>query len=214
MLTTKIKASSITNLTDARYFAAWMIDWMGFDLTIGSETYVSPQTIQAIHGWVDGVEKIGEFSLQEADEILSAIDMLTLDGVQLGMFTDLATMEKVHKKVPIIKEIVIDQESTSQWLKDHLTQMAPFTDKFLLNFDKNALSWEAVKRSSKIKIEDLQDIFQQYPILLSIDVNASNVQEIIEELRPLGLNVKGGDEERVGVKSYDELDQLFEVLEE
>jgi hypothetical protein len=28
----------------------------------------------------------------------------------------------------------------------------------------------------------------------------------------LGLNLRGGDEERVGVKSFDELDAIFECL--
>ena len=50
MLKTKVKASSITNLTDARYFAAWGVNWLGFDLRQGSDTYVQPQLVHAIKG--------------------------------------------------------------------------------------------------------------------------------------------------------------------
>ena len=38
-------------------------------------------------------------------------------------------------------------------------------------------------------------------------------RKLIEEVRPYGISVQGGAEEKVGFKSYDELDVFFDQLE-
>ena len=44
-------------------------------------------------------------------------------------------------------------------------------------------------------------------------VSPTDLAAFVEELAPLGLSVRGGAEEKVGYKSFDELDDLFELLE-
>ena len=72
--------------------------------------------------------------------------------------------------------------------------------------------WEALEDAGYTK-EQLQEICKQYEVFLSIDLTATNVQKILTTIQPLGISVKGGVEEKVGFKSYDELDKIFEVLE-
>jgi len=48
MLKIKVKASQITNLTDARYFAAWEVEWLGFNFDEGSAHYIPPVEMKAI----------------------------------------------------------------------------------------------------------------------------------------------------------------------
>jgi phosphoribosylanthranilate isomerase len=69
MLKTQVKASSITNLTDARYFAAWEVKWLGFNLDANAEDYIEPVKMKAMKEWVDGVEVVAEFGMQTASEI-------------------------------------------------------------------------------------------------------------------------------------------------
>ncbi len=64
MLKTLVKASNITNLTDARYFSALEVEWLGYHLEKGAETYIEPQNIIAIKEWVEGPKTVGEFGLQ------------------------------------------------------------------------------------------------------------------------------------------------------
>ena len=66
MLKTKIKANSITNLTDARYFAAWEVEWLGFNLNPGES--IALQQVPAIKDWVDGVKIVGELSQPSPEE--------------------------------------------------------------------------------------------------------------------------------------------------
>lgn len=211
MLKTKVKASSVTNLTDARYFAAWEIEWLGFNFDTGSEAYIQPQVMKAIKEWVDGVKIVGEFSLQPAEEILDAADMLELEAVQLGMFTDTATLQQLHaSEVPVLLEIIVEAPGALADAATRMKEQAPYVEAFLLNFDKNGIGWEDLGEEAR---GQLRNSCRDYRIILSMDLNARELEEALELLQPYGINVRGGTEERVGFKSFDELDELFEALE-
>lgn len=215
MLRTKVKASSVTNLTDARYFAAWGAEWLGFDLRQGSDTSVQPQLVHAIKGWVDGVEILGEFDLETASEILTTAELLELNKVQLGMFSELETAIEVQSKVPIIKEIVLEKNSTFHALEDLLENFAPYTLAFLIDFEKNNITWDQVKSGQPFNSIQLKTICEQYQVLLSMPFSSPNIlEEVLSDIQPFGINLKGGEEEKVGYKSFDELDELFEALED
>lgn len=212
MLKTRIKASQITNLTDARYFAAWNVEWLGFSLDTASEHYCTPTQIQAIKAWVEGPKMVGEFGLQTPEQIATAVEMLDLDIVQISPFSSAqATKEKVS--VPIIQAIVLDATTTMDQLIHTIEKEAEFANYFLLNFDKNGVSWSAIKAGKTFSVAQLKKLCEQYSILLSIDLEKEEVEEVLNLLKPQGLNVKGGEEEKTGFKSFDEIDEIFEVLE-
>ena len=79
MLKTKILAGSITNLTDARYFAAWEVEWMGFNLNASEETFMPPAQVMAIKEWVEGPNILGEFGLHSAEEIKHLVVTVALE---------------------------------------------------------------------------------------------------------------------------------------
>ena len=213
MLRTKIKASSITNLTDARYFAAFEVDWLGFNLDTGHERYVKPQLIQAIRGWVDGVQIVGEFNLQSSEEILTAAKMLELEVVQVGMYADLDTLIELNQQIPVIKEMVVEKTSQVNELAEMMETCAPYTFLFLLDFGKNGLDWASLKAGQfAIQLADLQKLSSQYPVLLNIGISPSDLPDLLEQVNIRGLNLQGGEEEKVGYKSFDELDELLEAL--
>ncbi|TXB62021.1 phosphoribosylanthranilate isomerase [Phaeodactylibacter luteus] len=211
MLKTKIKASSITNLTDARYFAAWEAEWLGFNLDPGTENYVSPATVQAMKEWVDGVKIVGEFNQQEARDILTSVDILGLDAVQLGTFASLETLQALHaKEVPVLQELVVEEWSDLSALATQMEARSGLAAYFLLDFAKNGLSWAAAKSNV---LAELRQLAEDFPLLLNLPFPASEVEEVLEQTGAAGFSVQGGEEEKVGFKSFDELDDLFEALE-
>ena len=211
MLKTKVKASSVTNLTDARYFAAWEIEWLGFNFDTGSEAYIQPQVMQAIKEWVDGVRIVGEFSLQPAGEILQAADLLELEAVQLPMFTDTDTLQELHRaEVPVLLEVILETPGELATAGGRMEEQEPFVVAFLLNFDKNGIGWEQLDEQAR---QQLRSLCRDYRIILSMDFGAAALEEVLESVQPYGINVRGGAEEKVGFKSFDELDELFEGLE-
>lgn len=215
MLKTKVKASSITNLTDARYFSAWLLDWLGFDLRQGSSTYVQPQLVHAIKGWVDGVDIVGEFDLEPASEILTTAEMLGLNAVQLGMYSTQETAIEVQAKYPILKEIIIEASSDLQNIESLLEAFSPYTMAFIIDFEKNGITWEILNKNTSIDKGVLGKFCENYPVLLNFPwSDAQEVEEILSTLQPLGIILKGGEEEKVGYKSFDELDDIFDALQE
>jgi len=213
MLKTNVKASNITNLTDARYFAAWEVEWLGFNFEQGSENYIAPQSMKAIKEWVEGVKFVGEFPFASAEDIHAAVEALELDAIQVGMFTEVDVLEKLDN-VTVIKEVVISAEVDEVSLENHLNLYASQVEYFLLSFEKNGTTWEMLKSGERqISVAAFEKICAQYKIILSIDLSQDALEEILKIPNLYGLNVKGGEEEKVGVKSFDELDEIFEALE-
>jgi len=54
VLARKVIVQNITNLTDARYFAAWGVDYLSFNMNAESEYYLPWEKISEIIEWVEG----------------------------------------------------------------------------------------------------------------------------------------------------------------
>lgn len=213
MLRTKVKASAINNLTDAPYFAAFEVEWLGFQLHPEQEHYVQPQVVKAIKEWVDGVQIVGEFELQTASEIKTAIEMLELDAVQVGMLAEVDTLIELQSQQPVIKEIIIEAYTSAADVQDICDEFAPHCAFFLINFSKNGIAWNDLQEGlPAFLFRDLQSICAQYPVLLSIDLTPATLEAAVDDLSLAGFSFTGGEEEKTGYKSFDELDELLEVL--
>lgn len=212
MLKTQVKASSVTNLTDARYFAAWEVKWLGFNLDANAEDYIPPVNMKAIKEWVDGVEVVGEFGMQSAEEIQQAANLLEIKTIQVGMFADIALVKSLSD-LSVIKEIVIESTMSDSELMDQIKDFAPYCEHFLLDFDKNGFSWGDLKNENIFSVDFIKNICQSYSILIGISCPPEELDSLLLELKPTGIHVKGGEEEQVGMKSFDELDEVFEAIE-
>jgi phosphoribosylanthranilate isomerase len=209
MLKTNIKASSIKNLSDARYFAAKDVESLGFCLDEGNENYIAPHLVKAMKAWIEGPTIIGEFGLQSTEEILESIRALELDAVQLNLFS---AVDRLRLGVSVIQEIVVEESANYATLIPTLARLEEGTSLFLIDLEKNNLTWQKVIASPLLEV--LQRLCQKYKILLSISCSPAEISSILKIIQPYGLSLKGGEEERVGVKSFDELEDIFEVLEE
>jgi len=213
MLKTTVKASSISNLTDARYFAAWHVDWLGFDLTPDGLTILSLPEVKEIKDWIEGPKIVGELAVLDVAESQQIIDFLSLKYIQVGMHTPVEYLNSLTVDA-IIKEVIIEPTTSIESLKAHLSTYFDYVDYFLINFDKNKLEWTSIENGTILTITQLQEICQQYEVFLSINFLPTNIKKVLAKIQPLGISVKGGMEEKVGLKSYDELDEVFELLEE
>jgi phosphoribosylanthranilate isomerase len=207
MLKTRIKASQVTNLTDARYFAARGVDWLGFNLDPGTENFIHPQNIKAIKEWLEGPQIVGEFGIQDSSEMAAAIDFLGLDIIQVGMFADTSSL--ALQGVTVIKEIVVEKDLDYYDLRSSFETASANVDIFLLNYSKNNISWESIST----KKNALKDLCDRFKIILSIDFELTHLNDILTSLPIYGLSLKGGEEEKVGFKSFDELDEILDALE-
>jgi len=209
MLKTPIKASQIGNLTDARYFAAWGVEWMGFSLDPSLGEVLPINQIKEIKNWVEGPKMVGEFGIQSTEEILAITEFLNLDIIQLNEF---AILEQAKDLVQhnLIKEFVISGTIEISKLQNRIDEFQNDVKHFLLNFRKSNLSWDRLSSNEKNQLNELS---QSHSIILSMNINPTDLNLMIENYSFEGLEVLGGVEEKVGLKSFDELDELFELIE-
>lgn len=209
----KIKATSINNLTDARYFAAWNVEWLGFSLEIGSANYTRPQDVKEIKDWLVGPKIVGEFGLdQNLTDILESVELLQLDAVQLSMFAD-DTIAKNLQNVTVIKEWVLDDLTNMNAFAEQCRTTANQVDYFYLDLEKNGITWAALQANTNA-LNLLQELCAEYAILVSLVCPPDQIEAYLDRVKPHGISLQGGEEEKVGVKSFDDLDAIFETLEE
>lgn len=204
MLKVDVQASAITNLTDARYFAAREAKYLCFDLSDGS---VTPQAVAAIKEWVDGMEIVGAFAVENVGEINALAEDLSLDVIQLGAFYQLSDIEQLAS-YKIAKQIIIEPNIDWQNYEEQLMNSSTFVHHFILDFQKSNIAWSDL---TSMQVEQLKKWCVQYKIILDLPFQTDQLPELIQ-LAPHAIDLKGGEEEKVGFKSYDELDDILDLL--
>lgn len=186
MLNTQIIASQVSNLTDARYYAAWGVKYMSFNRNNGSSTFISREDLFEIREWVEGPDFLGEFTgLEESDAIEKVVDEENLAGVILGPYTPEHTIKALDANI-IIRECLFS------------------------NIPKQPSSPLIIKLQ-KEEISKL-DIISEHQCFLDIyDFDLDTVKRIIQENK-YGLVLRGGEEEKVGFKSFGFLDDVYDLV--
>ncbi len=196
-----VKASAITNLTDARYFAAREVDFLGFQLDAGAADYLDPIYMKAIREWVEGPKIVGEFDRSPAATAAEAADFFGLDAVQVSQTEGL---ELLAGRAVIL---AISAPADPAALEAILRKTAGAVSYFLLEFTglpagqliRQAVNWKP--------------LLADFPTLLDFQFSAPELPGLLDALQPAGLALRGGSEERVGVKSFEELDEILDLLD-
>ncbi len=199
-----IKASHITNLTDARYFAAKDVQFLGFNLEAGTDGYLDPMYMRAIREWVEGPLIVGEFSQSPIAEVREAAAFFALDAVQVSAsyLPELAVLEGLT----VLLAVEADQETRA--LEALFQQAAPYTAHFVVHFSAKNNAFPLAGQT-----EFWANLCAQYSILLHWDGPVAEFPALLAALQPAGLSLASGGEEQVGVKSFEEIEEVFDWLE-
>lgn len=195
-----IKISNVTNLSDARYAAAVGINYIGFCFDSNSTNYIAPIKAKEMIDWITGSHIVAEFGNQSIDEIKDISELLNVDVIELNntiLPDELPSLEKA-----IIKKIDISIYNLAQ-LNTELQAYKNYCDAFHLFTTLNNLT---------IPENDLINICANYKIIWGLPITNSSVLNIINGFKPYAINVSGGQEEKAGIKDFDELNDLLEVI--
>ena len=195
-----IKISNVTNLSDARYAAAVGINYIGFCFDSESTNYIAPIKAKEMIDWITGSHIVAEFGNQSLDEIKDISELLNVDVIELNntiLPDELPSLEKA-----IIKKIDISIYNLTQ-LNTELQAYKNYCDAFHLFTTLNNLT---------IPENDLINICANYKIIWGLPITSSSVLNIINGFKPYAINVSGGQEEKAGIKDFDELNDLLEVI--
>lgn len=184
-----IKAGSIQNLTEARYFSSKLIEFVGFNFDQSSENAIEPIQAQQIIGWLEGPEIVAEFGNEPKSKIQEITTVLTIETI----------------KIPFARKAEFQDTSLK------LILQSDFSD-----LPKNIEADDLLQ--IKFNADDLSDaefskLLQQNQVIVETDWTADNLQEI-QALQPYGINFNGSGELKTGVQSFEEMDTLFELMED
>lgn len=196
----RLKLGNVTNLSDARYAAAVGIDYIGFCFDPSSEHYIAPIKAKEIIDWVTGSSIVAEFGNQSLEEIKDISELLNIDVVELN--NTLLPDELPALGKPIIKKINLGAFTTEQ-VKKEVAAYSPFCDAFHLYASSSDIQAD---------LEALAPLFSAHNIIWGLPAETGEVMHIINLYKPFGIHVSGGVEEKTGIRDFDDLNDLVDLL--
>ncbi len=204
-----LKASGITNLSDARYFASYGIKMIGFCFDPQSPDFMNPFKVKEISGWIEGPKLVGEFANLSVAAINETIESQALHYAQVRLENITAQYADINS-VPLIIETIITAETNIDDTNELLKKIYRDSDFILLNL--KSLSEDELK--NKFKNNFIKDICNRYPTLIDYTFSAENFSAIISQYNPAGICLHGSHEDKTGAKSFETLDALMSAIQE
>lgn len=186
-MSTKIYASSISNLTDARYFSAMGVDYMGFDLDVMMDR---PSHLKEMISWIEGPIIVGETNTYNADG-LKDLKTIGIKHWSVGRYFNLS-MTFEDQLIRRLGVSCLGNLNDEEWC-------ALYIDK-------------AFATLSEKELEKIGLLCEKCKTFIHLPFEAQDLESIIRDIKPYGIILLGGEEEKPGYKSYDEMDELFEHI--
>ena len=199
-LSTVVKISQVTNLSDARYCAGMGVEMVGFMIDEDSESYVSSQKVNEIRSWLTGVKIVIESQNLDTESLLEAIEKYNPDYVQINNPYFISSLKAKTNK-PIILSIEANQDADS--IDIVMQKTASLVDYFLI--ESNTLT-----TFDRDWPDFLNLLSPHYPILLGFGITPQNART----LSSAGIALKGSTEIRPGFSEFGDLMDILEAIEE
>ncbi|MEJ8802427.1 hypothetical protein [Pontibacter sp. H249] len=204
-LRTSVIVNGINNLSDARYCAGMGVDIIGFNLKLDDPQRMQSETLKEIIGWVSGVQLAGEFERAKPDVINDLAEEFKLDYIQLNTPYLIDEIEEINR--PVIQKIFINKDTVDSELLEMMELYSSVVDSFIIYSD----DFTSVDETNT---KFLKEIAKQFKIYVGFGLDKNNITAILKQIKPAGIGLQGGHEIKPGLKDFDELQEIFEEIEE
>ena len=213
-----IKICGITNIDDAKSISELRVDAMGFVLSADSprriEAITAYRIIEALRTGENKISMVGIFVNEEIERVLNDYRSLRLDYIQLSGDEDrdyLKDLKEKAKDIKIIKSIRIKNKSESYSAKinkkvDKLKEYAGFI--LMDSYSKNVYGGTGVSFNWDI----VKDYYREIPVILSGGLDAENVRQAVDIVKPFGVDASSKLEIYPGKKDIDKVTKFINVL--
>lgn len=198
-LSTYVKLSTVTNLSDARYAAGMGVDALGFRLEEGQPGYVNPTQFHGITEWLAGVALVGEFLGTDPSLIREAAQEYSLDYLQVEKVEYLAELEGAS--VQLVVRLDPKNLENRNDLTEYLTELSSKVAWILIEPEGEYSNLELKEKLTSLDL----------PLVIGFDVAVDTLKSFHTGIK--GIALKGGEEERPGFKDYEEMMDILESLE-
>ena len=197
-----VKICGITSFNDAIMATNYGASALGFIFYEKSPRYINPEILKT---WISNVpssiKKVGVFVNKDVDKVNKIAEELNLGMVQLHGDESPEYCNQMIR--PVIKVFRVNKKFDSIRLKNY--QVATFL------FD----TYNKENHGGTGESFDWQSILQlntETPVILSGGLNADNVLEGIEVVKPSAVDVNSGVETAPGKKDEEKIKNLFTIL--
>lgn len=193
-LSTIVKISSINNLSDARYCAGMGVDMIGFCVDPQHPNYISPQKFKEITGWLSGVKTVAELETLALSNAEATLAEYKFDYIETKNSSDLAQLTKLGKHLIFKADL-------------HQAGDLP------INEDLHYYLIESQREWDDESFQIVKELSKKHSIILSITMDRKNMEKLLSKTDIKGIELKGGNEISPGLKDFDELAEILEMLE-
>jgi phosphoribosylanthranilate isomerase len=200
-LRTLVKVSEVNNLSDARYCAGMGVEMVGFSLDENHPKFIELAKLREISVWISGIKVVGEFTGENIENMNYLAHELNLDYIQLNHTLNPDLLDALKK--PVIQKLLYynNEEEIENFLRIYQSKV----EYFLIESD--------AMDSIGPLLTLMKKWCSSYPIILGIGITTEDIDNILTDINPSGIALKGGTEIKPGLKTFDELSSILEVLE-
>jgi len=201
-LKTFVKINRITNLTDARFCAGMNVDVMGFCLESDEANFLTPTQFKEITGWVSGIEFAAEFKLAPLDKVKGILEnypnITWIESENLETLVELGEtgMQLIYKQP-------IDDEDT--WQENTMKKLKELGASVHLISETETLTQK--------KLDLIHSISTYCKIILGFGITPDSAENILSSHSISGFALDSGDEIKPGLRDFDKLADILEILE-
>ena len=187
----KILVRNISNLSEARYCAGMLVDFISFELDQNEVNFIDLKKFSEIKGWINGIELLGNSVYLTLNEIKELIKERDLDGFIFD-YTQINLIELLDCKLKIL-QIPINQLFT---IDENIESKI---DYLIIYGEKKDIDKDLLKKV-------------QLTIPIFLGFNFENVTLDCENLSGFAFN--GTIELKPGYSSYNDLMDALEFLDQ
>lgn len=179
-----VKICGIRSITSAKTALYNGASFLGFNFVPRSKRRISPEFAKQIIDEVRGqVATVGVFQNQKIEEVNRIADFLGLDFVQLHGEEDAAYVEEIKR--PIIKAFQLERDFDITHLLKEMNKLK--VEYFLLDRKKQT-------QNKMLNLKNLGVIAKSYKIFVAGGLTPENVEDIVRQVSPFGVDVASGIE--------------------
>lgn len=183
-----LKISSITNLTDARYFSAIGANYLGFNFDALNENNISIQKAAEISSWLHQPAIVGEFGIHQTKEEIEFIaQQLQLNEIQIPF------QHSQKNELQFEKFLLVDDWST--------VDSPQSTDIFVITI-----------KEEEINNIELKNFISLHKTFIETEFTAQNILSLLEKLNPYGIQITCKKEEKAGSGNIEEYAKVLDLI--
>lgn len=193
-----ILAHSIENLTDARYFASWQADWIALTAERAGQTVLDMSAIREIASWLDGSQLMLSFDRTPIEEAVWI-------GNEAGISTLLVPYQELKEHPGADLFLRVDLGGDADRSGDINTAFRHGAHVVLTGAE-----W--TEKIRQMLDDVLPTPFLRKKCFLDLPLTEDLIRQLDDRFPGIGFCLAGSQEMRPGYKSFEEIDELIEVL--